>query len=339
MNEASRLIEEMQGNRYAPVYFLHGDEPYYIDLVSDYIEEHAVPESEKGLNQLVVYGKDVKMQDILSNARKYPMMSERQVVLVKEAQNIIDFNKEEADKLLTQYLSNPQPSTILVFCYKYKTLDSRRKITGEIKKHAVVLAAKKLYDNQVPGWIRQYTEDKDYKITEKAVQMLLENIGNDLTRISHEIDKICLNISSESEIDDTVVQRYVGISKEYNAFELQKAIVQRDVLKAYKIVAYFDANPKNNPIIPVIGILYSLFSKLLIVHDQGLSNDKNIAKVLRINPYFAAEYRTGAQHYSIPRVLRNIRYLRHADLQCKGVGNTSFTDGQILKELVYKLMH
>jgi DNA polymerase-3 subunit delta len=339
MTESQRLLEDMKSNKYAPIYFLQGEEPYYIDLICEFVEQNALQESERGFNQVVVYGKEITMSDILTHARRFPMMSDRQVVIVKEAQNIIDFGKEEGAKLFEHYLDHPQPSTILVFCYKYKTLDKRKKLTKTIEKQAVVFNSRKLYDNQVPAWISQYLAYRNFPITDKAVEMLAENIGNDLVRLSKEIDKMLINVQPGAEIDDHAIQRFIGISREYNAFELQKAIVYKDILKANKIAAYFEANPKNNPVIPVIGVLYSLFSKLLVLHHSKVKNEKEIAGALKINPYFAREYKVGINNYNLPKILQNIHYIKNADLMSKGVYNASLSDGQILKELVFKLLH
>ncbi len=339
MTEALQLINDMRANKYAPVYFLQGEEPYYIDLIADFVENNALDAAAKGFNQVILYGKDVKVSDVLTHARRFPMMSDRQVVIIKEAQNIDDLNKEDGIRLLEHYLNNPQPSTILVFCHKFKTLDKRKKLSKAIEKQAVAFTSKKLYDNQVPAWIKKYINDRDQQITDKAVEMLAENIGNDLERLSKEIDKMLLNVKADADIDDHAVQRFVGISREYNAFELQRAVVYKDILKANKIVAYFEANPKGNPIIPVIGVLYSLFSKLLTLHDSNAQNEKAIASILKINPYFAREYKVGIHNYNQEKVIRNIHHLRKADLLSKGVYNASLTDGQILKELVFQLMH
>jgi DNA polymerase-3 subunit delta len=339
MTEAQRLIEDMKSNKYAPVYFLQGEEPYYIDLICDFVEQNALPETQRGFNQVVVYGKDINMSDILTHARRFPMMAERQVVIVKEAQNIIDFGKEEGAKLLAHYLDHPQPSTILVFCYKYKTLDKRKKLSKTIERQAVVFNSRKPYDNQLPAWISQYLTGKNFTITDKAVDMLAENIGNDLVRLAKEIDKMLINLQPGTQIDDHAIQKFIGISREYNAFELQRAVVYRDIMKANKIAAYFEANPKNNPVIPVIGVLYSLFSKLLILQDQEAKTEKEIAGILKINPFFAKEYKAGINNYQPSKILRNIHHLRKADLLSKGVYHASLTDGQILKELIFKLLH
>lgn len=339
MKEAAQILKNLKAGQYAPIYFLHGEEPYYIDIIADEIETHALDEAAKGFNQVVLYGKDVRMNDILGNARRFPMMSNRQVVMVKEAQNIFDLGKEEGDKQLMQYLSNPQPSTILVFCHKHKSLDKRKALFKSLEKHAVILTSNKIYDNQVPDWIRGFIKDKGFTITDKGVFMLSEFIGNNLERLSNEIDKLLINIKDKVEINEHLIQKYIGISKEYNVFELQKAVATRDVLKANKIVRYFEANPKANPIIPVISIFYLFFSKLLVLHATADKSENNLASVLKTNRFFIKDYLLAARNYPPGKVVSVVHDLRHADLQSKGVNAASLPDGEILKELIFKILH
>ena len=332
------VLKQLQTNQFAPVYFLQGDEPYYIDLISDYIETNALDESQKNFNQFVIYGRDAMVSDILTHARRFPMMSDRQVVLVKEAQEIPDLKKENAQKLLVNYLEQPTPSTILVFCYKYKTIDKRKVFGKAIEKAAVEVVTKKIYDNQIPHWIKDYLAVKDVEISEKASQMLVEYIGNNLERLSHEIDKVLINLKGKSKIEAEDVQEYVGISKEFNVFELQKALAVKDVMKANQIINYFSSNPRNHPIIPIIALLFSFFSKLLLVHHSKNKAESNLASILKINPYFVKEYISAARSYSLEKVIGNIHHLRKADLSSKGV-DSNMEDSQILKELIFKLLH
>ncbi len=339
MLEPEQILRDIQAGNYSPIYFLQGEEPYYIDLITNFIEKFALPESAKSFNQVVMYGKDVTMADVINNAKRFPMMSDRQVVIVKEAQNISDFGKENANKILEAYIQHPLPSTILVFGYKYKTLDRRKSLAKVIEKQAILVNSAKIYDNKVPGWIKNYIETKGFKITEKAIIMLAENIGNNLERLANEIDKMLINFKVPVEIDDHMIQKYIGISKEYNAFELQRAIMFKDVVKANKIINYFEANPKNNPIIPIIAIIFNFFTKVLIIHHHRNYTEPGVVSLLKINRFFVKEYIVAAQNYPIHKVLANIHFLKTADLQSKGVNNNSVTDGQILKELIFKLMH
>ena len=336
---ADSVLKDLKAGRYAPVYFLQGDEPYFIDKIAGYIEKNALSESEKGFNQMVMYGKDVDVTAILNNARRYPMMSERQVVIVKEAKDIQDINRQEAQTMLENYVKKPLPSTVLVICHKYKTLDGRKSLTKTLDKHAVFVTTKKLYDNQVPDWITGYVTELGFTIDRKAAFMLTEFIGNDLERLSNEIDKVVINFQEKIQIDAALIQKYVGISKEYNVFELQKALAVRDVVKANRIVQYFEANPKNHPVIPMIAMLFNYFSRLLLIHHSGERSEGGVAKLLKINPFFAKEYLLALQNYNLPTVIRNISFLRQADLQSKGIDSGGMTEGQLLKELVFKLLH
>ena len=335
------VLKQLKRGEYAPIYFLQGDEPYYIDRIARHVEDKVLNETERGFNQMILYGKDVDVSTVLTQARRYPMMSERQVVIVKEAQDITDFNTQIGQQLLEAYVKNPMPSTLLVLCYKYKKLDSRKALGKALDKFAVWVDSKKLYDNQLPNWIAAYIRQRGFRTDDKAVQMLADSIGNNLERLTNEIEKVLINFSAGQEvvIDAEVVQKYVGISKEYNAFELQKAVSTKNSVKALQIVQYFETNPKANPIIPIIALLFSFYSKLLLVHQSTDKTERGLASLLKINPFFAKEYRVAAVNYPLSQVIRNIHFLRVADQHAKGVDNTRGTDGQILKELVYKLMH
>lgn len=338
---SEQVLKDLKNDQYAPVYFLQGDEPFYIDQVAQYIENHVLAEGEKGFNQIILYGKDTDLPTILNNAKRFPMMANRQVVIVKEAQELGDLQRKEGQEMLEQYVKNPLPSTILVFCYKYKFLYKKRTLTKALDKFAVLVDAKKMYDNQVPDWITRWVRQRKQEIEEKAVQMLMDHIGNNLERLANEIEKVLINLEKESatKITADLVQKYVGISKEYNAFELQKAVALGDFNKAFQIVYYFTANPKANPIIPTIALLFAFFSKLLLVHQATDKTDRGLAGLLKVHPFFVKEYRVAAVNYPLPKVVRNISLLRRADLHSKGIDNITGTDEQILKALVYQLMH
>lgn len=333
------VIAALKKGNYAPVYFLQGDEAYYIDLISDYIEANALSESEKGFNQTVIYGKDHQVSQVITNAKRFPMMSQRQVVIVKEAQDLSDLNKEMGQKLLLDYIQNPLASTILVFCHKYKSIDKRKALGKALDKHTVFVQTKKPYDNQIPAWISSYVSSKGNGIKPKATQMLADFIGNNLERLANEVDKILINFNEKVEIDEMMVQKYVGISKDFNVFELQKALQAKDVLKANRIVNYFESNPKRNPIIPIIAVLFSFYSKLLVAHHSKDKSERGLASVLKVNPYFVKDYIMALRHYPLMKVVDNIQYIREVDLKSKGVGNASASEGQLLRELVFKLLH
>lgn len=336
---AESILSDLRNKKFAPVYFLQGEETFYIDQISDYIENNVLSEAEKGFNQTILYGRDAPMNVVLTNAKRFPMMAERQVVMVKEAQNIPDINKEVGQKILCDYLENPVASTILVFCHKNKTLDKRKALGKIVEKRAIALTTKKLYDNQVPAWVEGYLRSKGFSATHKAVQMLSDSIGANLERLANEIDKILINYKEPVQIDEQVVQKYVGISKDYNVFELQKALTTKDVFKANQIVNYFEANPKKNPLLPVIAILFSFYSKLLVAHHSKDKSERNLASQLRVSPFFVKDYLTALRHYSLAKVIENIHLIQQADLHSKGVDNTSTSEGQLLKELIFRLMH
>lgn len=336
---AKKILTELKRKTYAPLYFLQGEETYYIDLIADYIEEHAITEAEKGFNQVIVYGKDVAMATILTHARRYPMMAERQVVIVKEAQDIQDLNKEIGARLLLDYLKNQVPSTVLVFCHKHKNLDKRRELGKKIDKYAVVLNAKKTYENQLPEFVYEYTGEKKVSIDERAVQAICEFVGTDLHRLANEIDKLIISLQPGAGITVDQVMHQVGISKEYNIFELQKAILKGDPLLANKIVNYFESNTRKNPIIPVVAFLYAFFSKLLMAAQVPDKSEKNLASELKVSPYAARDYTFALRRYQLPKIIDCISFLKESDLKLKGVNNGSATEGQIFRELVWRLMN
>lgn len=333
------ILEQLKSRQYAPVYFLQGEEPFYIDLIADFIEQHALQEHEKGFNQVVVYGKDVDVATILLQAKRFPMMAEKQVVIVKEAQSIQDLEKEEGMRQLEVYLQNPLPSTILVFCHKYKTLDGRKSLAKAVTKHAVLLTTKKLYENQVPAWVNNYIKSKGRQATQQAVLMLSEFIGADLSRLANEIDKLLINLKPNQMIDERVVQENVGISKEYNIFELQSALIARDALKANRIINYFEANPKNNPLIPNLSLLFNFFTKLLSLHTSADKTETGIKKNLGNRAFLVKEYMQAMRVFPIHRTVDIIHFIRVADLQVKGIEGGDMTDADILRELVFKVLH
>ena len=333
------ILKDLRSNKYAPIYWLQCEEPFFIDSISDYIEKHALDEGLKGFNQTVLYGKECKVIDILNHARQFPMMADRRVVIVKEAQEIPDLGREEGEKALAAYFEKPNASTVLVFCHKYKTIDARKKLGKELDKATVLLAEKKLYDNKVPDWIRTFASDLQLKLSEKAVHMLAENIGTNLERISNELKKVKINVPDGTAIDEHHIQRFVGISKDFNEFELQKVIGLKDHKKAFQIVQYFGANTKSHPVIPLLAILFGYFTKLLILHKNSQAADDELARKIGVSPFFVKEFRMAARNYGVPVIIRNIHLLKEADLQVKGVTSGSIGDEELLKELVYKLMH
>lgn len=334
-----KILSDLRAGKFAPVYFLQGEESFYIDLISDFIEANALTEAEKGFNQVVVYGKDAAMATILTHARRYPMMAQRQVVIVKEAQEIQDLNKEIGAKLLLDYLTKPVPSTVLVFCHKHKSLDKRKELGKKIDQYSVCLSTKKMYDNQLPEFVSEYARDKKVRIDDRAVIALCEYVGNDLHRLANEFDKLTIALPPDGAISPEQVMNQVGVSKEYNIFELQKAILNRDSLMATRIVNYFESNTKKNPIIPVVAYLFSFFSKLLVAAQSPDKSDKGLVSALKISPYAAKDYMLALRQYPADRIVKVIASLKEADLKLKGVNTGSDSDGQIFRELVYRIMH
>lgn len=336
------VLADLKGKKYAPIYFLQGEEPYFIDVLSDWIEQNVLSEGEKGFNQMVMYGKDSNLMTVLSNAKRFPMMSEKQVVIVKEAQEMADWEKDiEKHPPLKQfdaYLTNPLPSTILVFAYKYKKLDARKALSKKIDKHAVCIDSKKIYDNQLPEFINQYFSNKGFKISPKASAILAENVGVNLSRLANESDKIIINVSVGEQISEEHVHKYVGISKEYNVFELQKALGNKNALTAYKIVDYFASNPKANPLVLLIPQLFSYFVKILLIHISKDKDEKSLAASLGVHPFFVKDYLAAARFYSLPKLEEIIHLLKIADINSKGVDAVSVDEGQLMKELVYKIL-
>ncbi|WP_276373390.1 DNA polymerase III subunit delta [Chryseolinea sp. H1M3-3] len=337
--QVKKIWTDLKAGKYAPVYFLQGEETFYIDMISDYIEKNALSDAEKGFNQVVLYGKDVTMAAILTNARRYPMMAERQVVIVKEAQDIQDLNKEIGGKLLLDYLTKQVPSTVLVFCHKHKSLDKRRDLGKKVDQYAVMLNSKKLYDNQLPEFVYEYLKEKKVQVDDRAVQVLCEYVGNDLHRLANEIDKLTISLAAGESITVDQVMNQVGVSKEYNIFELQKAILQRDTVLANKIVNYFAGNTRKNPIIPVVAFLYSFFSKLLMATQVADKSEKGIASELKVSPYAVRDYTLALRQYPPMKIIDNIAALKEADLKLKGVNTGSADDAQIFKELIWRLMN
>ncbi len=334
-----KILSDLKARKYAPVYFLQGEETYYIDLISDYIEQNVLTEAEKGFNQVVLYGKDVTMAAVLTNARRFPMMAERQVVIVKEAQEILDINKDIGSKLLMDYLNQQVPSTVLVFCHKHKNLDKRRELGKKIEKLATTLTTKKSYDNQLPDFVGEYVSEKKVSMDDKAILALCEFVGNDLHRLANEIDKLIISLSGGESISVEQVMNQVGVSKEYNIFELQRAILAKDPLQANKIVNYFESNTRKNPMIPIVAFLYSFFSKLLAASQASDKSDKGLVSELKVSPYAARDYTLALRLYPQQKIMDNISSLCDADLKLKGVNTGSADEGQIFRELIWRLMN
>ncbi|MFD0762453.1 DNA polymerase III subunit delta [Lutibacter aestuarii] len=334
MSDVTKIVSDIKSGNIKPIYFLMGEEPYYIDKISEYIEENILSEEEKGFNQMVLYGRDVSIDDIVDNAKRFPMMADKQVVIIKEAQDL-----SRTIENLTLYASNPQPSTVLVICYKYKKLDKRKALYKAIQKVGLVYESKKLYENQVADWIRRVLAGKNYKIDTKATLMLVEFLGTDLSKISNELDKLMVVLPKTSTISPKDIEVNIGISKDYNNFELRKAIGEKNIVKANEIINYFGQNQKANPLAVTISLLNSLFTQLLIYHSLKDKSKNSIAKSLGISPFFVSDYSIAAKNYPMRKVSQVISLLREADIKSKGVGANALPARDILKELLFKIMH
>ena len=328
MDEVLKIINDIKAGNIKPIYFLMGEEPYYIDRLSDYIEQNILSEEEKGFNQTVLYGRDVSMEDIVGAAKRYPMMSERQVIIVREAQDL-----SRTIEKLESYAENPMSSTVLVFCYKYKTLDKRKKVTKNLQRSGLVFESKKLYENQVGDWIKRVLSGKNYGIEPKAVAMLVEFLGTNLSKINNELEKLQIILPKESVITPKVIEDNIGFSKDYNVFELRKAIGERNQLKAYQIAHYFAENPKDNPMVVTTSLVFSFFSNVLQYHGLKDKSSKNVAAVLKISPYFVNDYTVAIRNFPMKKVSQIVSSLRDVDVKSKGVGaNLNNTD--LLKEML-----
>ena len=338
------LIRDLKSRKFKPIYLLHGEESYYIDQISDYIEENVLSAAEKSFNQTIIYGKDSDPMSILNAAKRYPMMSDYQVILVKEAQDLkwgkdADDDKKSGDPLLS-YFENPLPSTILVFCYRNGKFDKRKKTYKTIEKNGLVFESASINENKVPAWIEGFVREKGYSIQIQASALIAEYLGNALSKVANELEKLMLNVQAGKEISTQDIQNNIGISKDYNVFELQNAIARKDAFKVNQIIIYFADNPKNNPIQLLLGALNSYFTKILKYHYTGDKSPQALASALGIAPFFVREYEQAARNYSKEKVFRVISYLRECDLKIKGVDASANTEqGELMKELMFKIIH
>ena len=309
------IISNLKKKIYHPIYFLMGEETYFIDKISDYISDNVLTDAEKGFNQTILYGKDTEPHNIIANARRFPMMSNHQVIVVREAQNI----KKIED--LESYAKNPLKSTILVINYKYKTLDKRKTFAKLIDQKGVLFEAKKIYDNQLPAWIISYLKNQNYTIAPQAAAMLSEYLGADLSKVANELDKLIISLPAGTQITPDHIEKNIGISKEFNVYELQNALGERNLLKANRIVNYFGANPSSNPMPVIISGLFSYFSKILNYHFLEDKSQNNVASVLSVHPFFVKTYVAAAKNYNIKKLVEIISILREYDMKSKGWGN------------------
>lgn len=334
-SNAQSIIGEIRNMQYRPIYFLTGEESYYIDLITDTVLSSVLSEEEKEFDQCILYGKDLSVEQVISTARRYPMLGKYQVVVIREAQQIKDFE----DKFGV-YVQNPMPSTILVINYKYKRLDRRKKLAGLLDKQDCLFEFEKMYDNQLPAWIENYTRQMGYSIDAKTSQLLADFLGNDLERIAGELKKLSIVMpkGGDTQITADLVEKNIGISKDYNNFELIDALRRKDIVKAHRIAIHFANNPKDNPLVVTLTVLFDFFSKLMIYHYLADKSPSSAAAALSVNPYFVKDYEAGAKQYPAVKAMRNITLIRSYDAKAKGYQQTASKDGALLKELLCLLM-
>ena len=327
------IISSIANKDLQPVYFLMGDEPYYIDKLANAFTKNVLSDEEQEFNQVILYGKDIETAQAIAEAKQFPFGAEKRVVIIREAQHLKDI------EVLDAYLDNVQPSTLLVICYKGKSVDKRKKFGKTLASKCIVFESKKLYDNKIPAWINAYVTENGYTINNSATAVLTEYIGADLSKITNELDKLMLVLKKEEQITTVLIEYHIGISKDYNVFELQNALGKKEVVKANRIINHFAANPKNHNIVPVMSALFSYFQKIMVYHFLEDKSPKSAASALKVNPFFVSQYQTAAQNYSKRQLFYIFEYLKDYDLKSKGVNNKSTTHEGLLKELIFKILH
>ena len=329
------IMSELRSGVYRPVYYLMGEEGYFTDKITDYIIENALTEVERDFNLTVFYGLETDIDTVINTAKRFPMMAERQVVVVKEAQALKNIDN------LIYYLQNPQPTTVLVFAHKNGSLDKRKKVATEVDRNGVVLDTKKFREDNLPSFISSYLNEKGLTADPKSVLMLRESIGADLARIAGEIDKLSISLPQDATaITPELVEEHIGISKEYNNFELQNAIVNKDVYKANKIINYFAQNPKKNPIQMTLALLFSFFSNLMMCYYAPEKTERGVADFLGLkSSWGVGDYLKAMRNYRAMHVMEVLHLIRLADAQSKGAEGAALPDGEIMRELLYKIMH
>lgn len=327
-----KIITDWKQKKFEPVYWLEGEENFYIDQLVEYAEHHILAESEAGFNLSVFYGKDAVWSDLINACRRYPVFSDKQVVILKEAQQMKDIDKLEG------YIEHPLPSTVLVVAHKEKKLDGRSKLSRLLKQHAVVLSTRKLFENQLPEWTVNQVQKKGYSITREAVILLVEHIGNDLSRINNEINKLLLNLAGRTSITVEDIELYVGVSKEYNVFELQEALQRKDMAKAIRIIQYFGSNPKAAPLQMILPSLYGFFSKVYQLFSIQSQDEKAAAAAIGVNPYFMKGYLLAKKNYGFAGVEQALLLLHEYNLRSVGVHDAGTEDASLVKEMVWKIM-
>ncbi len=328
-----KILSDIQKKVFAPVYLLCGEEPYYIDLISDYIEDNVLTESEREFNQNVLYGRDVDAGKVIEYAKRYPMMSNYQVVIVKEAQDMKSIDD------LSAYVEKPLSSTILVLCYKYKKYDKRKSLSKIVEKKGIYFESSRIYPEKVPAWITDYINSKGYKVTPKAAVLLGDFLGTDLSKVANEIGKLFISLPKGSTVTEDIIEQNIGISKDYNFFEFQEALASKNIEKANRIVNFFNSNPKENPLVKIVPMTFNFFSKLLICASLPDKSQSSIASALGIAPFMTKDYVRATGNYSFEKIAGIISILREFDLKSKGVNIGSTAGPDLMKEMVFRILH
>ncbi|RNA62195.1 DNA polymerase III subunit delta [Chryseobacterium nematophagum] len=337
MKELDLILKNIKNKEVLPIYFFHGEEAYFIDVVVKAFEHGLLNEDEKAFNQTVVYGKDTSYPEILSLARQFPMMGDKQLIIVKEAQDL-KLNEEE-NRILEAYVENPVHSTVLVFAHKHKKLDSRKKATKALDKANALFLSESIRENNLPKWIADECNKLKIKTAPNISHLLAEYLGNDLSRIANELNKLKIILKENEILDGTIIENHIGISKEYNIFELQKALGTKNANAAFKIAHFMGKNPKNNPFVMMLASLYNYFSNVIIYNTMAGQPPQSIASHMGINPYFIKDYAESARLYPLKHATRVISVLREFDMKGKGLGAVNMSEEELIKELVYKIIH
>lgn len=330
-----QIKEDIRSRKFKPVYMLMGEEPYYIDELTEMFINSVLPEEERAFNQTILYGKDTDVGQLINLARSFPMMSEHQLIVLKEAQALDKIDQLEL------YVKNPLQSTVLVINYKNGTLDKRKKLYAEISKHGQIFQSDKIPEYKIPAFVNEYVLTKGLKIDQKSAQMLTDFLGNDLSKLTNEIDKLRIFMPrGQNQISAELIEQNIGISKDFNNFELLKAIVEKNVFKVNQIADYFEKNPKNNPLIMTMAVLFNFFSNLMICYWAKDKSDKGLAAELGLrSPYQGRDYAQAIRNYNAFKCMEIISLLRIYDAKSKGVDNVSTPDGELLKELLFRITH
>ena len=340
-----QILKELSKGKYSTVYYLMGDEPFFIDSIADYIRENALPEEARDFNQIVLYGNETSMSEVIQRARAYPMGSDRQVIIVKEAQHLMKRDSESGptspSEILSSYLLHPQPSTVLVFCHKHGSLDKRKKVVAVIEKNGLMFESKKVRDEDLPQFVEEWLSEQKLRMTPKAISMLCESVGADLSRLNSELNKLITALpEGVREITPEFIEEHIGISKDFNIFEFRDAIINKNIQKANQIASYYESNPKTYPMQLITAAIFPYFANLMLAFYSPDKTDKGIADQLDLKSTWGVrDYTTGMRNYTATQTMKIISTIRKFDAKSKGVDATSNSGEGLLKELLFMILH